>query len=118
MALDLGEELKRFVLAGIGAVAVTAEKSKEIIDDLVKKGEITVAEGKIMNEELTRKMKQKVKDVVDEAVPYKIVKKDDLTTEDILGKLEKLDEKDLNALKSKLKELELEKKRAEKTKEK
>ena len=33
------EDLKKVLLAGIGAVAVTAEKSKEVVEDLVKKGE-------------------------------------------------------------------------------
>lgn len=33
----LGENLKKVVLAGIGAVAVTAEKSKELLDEMIKK---------------------------------------------------------------------------------
>ena len=35
----LGESLKKLLLIGIGTAAVTAEKSKEVLDDLVKKGE-------------------------------------------------------------------------------
>ena len=50
----LSEGLKTIFLAGVGAVAVTAEKSKEIIDDLVKKGELTMEQGKVLNEELKR----------------------------------------------------------------
>ena len=43
----LGENLKKVLLAGVGAVAVTAEKSKDLLDEMVKKGEITVEyEGK------------------------------------------------------------------------
>ena len=38
----LGESLKKLLLIGIGTAAVTAEKSKEVLDDLVKKGELTV----------------------------------------------------------------------------
>lgn len=34
---NLEDELKRILLAGLGAVAVTAEKAKEMIEDLVKK---------------------------------------------------------------------------------
>ena len=34
---NLGETLKKVMLAGVGALATTAEKSKEILDDLVKK---------------------------------------------------------------------------------
>ena len=58
----LSEGLKTIFLAGVGAVAVTAEKSKEIIDDLVKKGELTMEQGKVLNEELKRDIKEKVKE--------------------------------------------------------
>lgn len=37
------------VLAGIGAVAATKEKSEGILDELVKKGELTVEQGKVLN---------------------------------------------------------------------
>lgn len=33
----LGENVKKLLLAGIGAAAVTAEKSKELLDEMVKK---------------------------------------------------------------------------------
>lgn len=42
-------------MAGVGAIATGAEKSQQIIEDLVKKGELTVEQGKVLNEELTRK---------------------------------------------------------------
>ena len=32
----LGENVKKLLLAGIGAAAVTAEKSKELLDEMVK----------------------------------------------------------------------------------
>lgn len=44
----LGENLKKVMLAGVGAVAVTAEKSKELLDEMVKKGELTVEQGKVL----------------------------------------------------------------------
>lgn len=53
----LSEGIKKIMLAGIGAVAVTAERSKELIDELVTKGELTVEQGKILNEELKHKKK-------------------------------------------------------------
>ena len=44
MAKDfIGDGLKKFLLVGIGAAAVTVEKSQQIVDELVKKGEITQA---------------------------------------------------------------------------
>ena len=45
----LTDNLKKVILAGIGAVATTAEKSKDVLDDMVKKGELTVEQGKVLN---------------------------------------------------------------------
>jgi polyhydroxyalkanoate synthesis regulator phasin len=52
---DFGDGLRKVFLAGVGALATTVEKSQEIVDDLVKKGEITVEQGKALNTELKRK---------------------------------------------------------------
>lgn len=60
--MELGEELKKIILAGIGAVAVTAEKAGELVDELVKRGQLTVRQGKVLNEELRRDVVRKVKD--------------------------------------------------------
>lgn len=49
---DLGEGVRKIFLAGVGAVAMSAEKSQQLVNDLVKKGELTVEEGKALNEEL------------------------------------------------------------------
>lgn len=57
----LEEGLKKVILAGIGAVATTAEKSKDILDDMVKKGELTVEQGKALNQELKHNLKETVK---------------------------------------------------------
>ena len=58
----IGGTLKKLLLAGIGAVATTAEKSQEILDELVKKGEITVEQGKELNKELKHNIKKTVKE--------------------------------------------------------
>lgn len=60
----LGRGLKKVLLAGIGAVAVTGEKSKELLDEMVKKGELTVEQGKALNEELKHNIKSTVKEKV------------------------------------------------------
>jgi polyhydroxyalkanoate synthesis regulator phasin len=52
---DLGEGLNKLFLAGVGAVAMGAEMSGALIDELVKKGEETVEQGKSLNEELSKK---------------------------------------------------------------
>lgn len=59
--MELGDGLKKLLLAGVGTVAVTAEKSKEILDELVKKGELTVEQGKVLNQELKHNIKEKIK---------------------------------------------------------
>ena len=46
MMEGFGESVKKLLLAGIGAAATTAEKSKELLDDMVEKGELTVEQGK------------------------------------------------------------------------
>ncbi|SHH78358.1 phasin family protein [Sporanaerobacter acetigenes] len=46
--------LKGLLLAGIGSMALTYEKANEMVDTLVKKGELTVNQGKELNEELKR----------------------------------------------------------------
>ena len=59
MAMDkIGDGLKKFLLVGIGAAATTVEKSQQIVDELNKKGEITVEQGKELNKELQHNVKK------------------------------------------------------------
>ena len=46
------ETLRKLLLFGLGAAAVSADKIREVVDDLVKRGEITAEEGRKMYEEL------------------------------------------------------------------
>ncbi len=57
METKLTDGIKKFFLAGVGAVATTVEKSQEIVGELVEKGELTVEQGKSLNEELKHKIK-------------------------------------------------------------
>lgn len=63
------DNIKKVILAGIGAVAVTAEKSKDLLDEMVEKGELTVEQGKVLNEELKHNIKKTVKEKVNAARP-------------------------------------------------
>lgn len=77
---NISDDVKKVVLAGIGAAAMTAEKAHDLADELVKKGESVVAEGKAANEELKHKIKNKVKGSDDEVVAdsdYKEVEDED-----------------------------------------
>ncbi len=60
----ISEGLRKLILAGIGAVAATKEKSEVILDELVKKGELTVEQGKVLNEELKHSVKEAIRDNV------------------------------------------------------
>ena len=88
---NFSEDLKKVLLEGIGAVAVTAEKSKEVVEDLVKKGELTVEQGKVLNEELKHNVAEKLR----KPVSVETVEKD----------LQNMDVEDLETLKAKIEEL-------------
>lgn len=44
---SLGDGVKKVLLAGIGTVAVTAEKSKEVLDKMAERGEAAVEQEKV-----------------------------------------------------------------------
>ena len=90
---NLGESLKKVMLAG--ALATTAEKSKEILDDLVKKGELTVEQGKVLNEELKHNVKKAVKENV-------TVKVKPSSPEELEELLDKMTPEQIDQLKEKL----------------
>jgi len=52
---NIGEDLKRVLMAGIGAAVLTAEKSKELVEKLVEKGELTAAQGRELVDKLVEK---------------------------------------------------------------
>ena len=81
--MELGEGIKKLLLAGIGTAAVTAEKSKEVLDELVKKGELTVEQGRVLNQELKHNIKESVKKNVN--VTLKPSNPDEL--KEVLGKM-------------------------------
>lgn len=69
---DLSEGLRKVFLAGVGAVATGAEKSQDVLNDLVAKGELTVEQGKELNRELTHKAKEAVSSTSDTALKSKL----------------------------------------------
>lgn len=50
--MNLSEDLRKLLLVGIGAMAITGERAIEIVDTLAAKGELTVEQGKALNQEL------------------------------------------------------------------
>ncbi len=56
------DELKKIMLLGVGAVATSYDKSMELVEELVKKGRLTMDEGKELGEELKRNFQEKTQE--------------------------------------------------------
>ncbi len=99
MLTNFSEDLKKIFLFGVGAVAITAEKSKLLIDELVEKGDLTVQQGKILNEELKHNIKETIRDTV----TVNVVKSETApTAEAVVDSLEKMTPEELQQIKDKL----------------
>ena len=98
--------LKKLFYAGIGGVAITGEKLKEVIDEMAEKGELTVEQGKVLNEELKHNIKKTGKENVN--VSVKANTPDELN--ELLGKMSK---EQLDLLKEQLKNMEDKEEKAE-----
>ena len=96
--MDIGKDLKNILLAGIGAVAVTAEKSQALLDELVKKGELTVDQGKVLNEELRHNVEKRVR----ESVTVQVTPQDG---EELLRCVDAMTPEQLEALRRKLNQI-------------
>ena len=83
--LDLGENLRKLILAGVGVAAVTKEKGADVLNELVKKGELTIEQGKVLNN---------IKDAIRENVT--IVTPPD----DVISAVDSLSDEQLEALKA------------------
>ena len=97
---NLSDDLKRAFLFGVGAIAKTTEKSKELIDELIEKGAITVEQRKSLNEELKHNLQEKI-----------IEKEKELNSELIsqIKDMKNLSDEDIQILKDKIAEVEKEK---------
>ena len=91
--------LKKTLLAGVGAAALTREKVERLVDELVKKGEIASKEGPKLVKDLlqeSQKAKKELEERVEEAT-QKALKKLRLATraevEELKAKLEELEGK-------------------------
>ena len=91
---QLGEGIRKLILAGVGAVAVTKEKSEAVVRELIKKGELTVEQGKVLNEEL----KHNIKEAIRENVQVNVVEQPD----DLMDAVDGMDDAQLEALKQRI----------------
>ena len=88
---QLGEGLRKLILAGVGAAAATKEKSDVIFQELVRKGELTVEQGRVLDEEL----KHNLREAIRENVTVNVLD----MSEDIMSSVKDMDDEQLEALK-------------------
>lgn len=65
---NVSDAFRDVLLAGVGALAIGAEKSKELFDQFVNQGEITVEQGKSLNEELKHKVEASAAGIQDDVL--------------------------------------------------
>ncbi|MGE4540664.1 MAG: hypothetical protein AB7D35_05320 [Bacteroidales bacterium] len=105
---ELESGLKNLFLGGVGAVALTAERTKVVTDQLITKGEQAVKEGKVFNEELKRDISDRVKEAVDAIAAKESVEK-------IVNRMEQMTPDELEQIRLKLAEIEQLKKESDET---
>ena len=57
---NLASSLRRFAMAGVGAISLTVDKSREIIDQLASRGEVSAAEGQAACDELHKRLTEQL----------------------------------------------------------
>ncbi|MDR4497765.1 MAG: phasin family protein [Candidatus Scalindua sp.] len=88
--------IKKALSLGLGAMLVSKDKVEEVVNELVKRGELGQEEGKTLVSELVKKGEASVNEV--EGIIEKIVKS-------VMEKLSLPTRKELNELKSEIEEL-------------
>lgn len=88
--------VRKVLLAGIGAVALTQEEIEKIIAKLVERGEIAEQDGKRVMREVMERRKKDAKKAEDEM---------DKRLEDLLGRMNVPSKSDIDALSAKITEL-------------
>lgn len=95
------EQLRKLAMIGIGGTALAVDKVAEYVDELVKQGKLSVDEGKKLTEELIQNKKKETSDEEREEI------------EEILLDMNLAQRKDIEALETRIGQLETELKKAE-----
>lgn len=90
---------RKSMLFGIGLASVTREKTEEIVEEMVKRGEMSRKEGEETVEEILEKSKE---------VRNETIKKVEEMVRDYLGKFDVATKTDLTALDERIRSLESE----------
>lgn len=106
--INILEEAKKIFLAGIGAAAMTYDKSIDLVNHLVTKGKLTVDEGKELSEELKKEVKLKAENIKvmtnERLEEIKPITKEDI--QNIFKELNFVTRDEITEIKTKIKELE------------
>lgn len=103
VSMSLSEDLRKIFLVGIGAMAITGEKALEIVDILAAKGDLTMEQGKVLNQEL----RCAIKKTLQKSEGACVVEENDapqegLSLSQILDRIDSLTIEELVALEDKL----------------
>ena len=107
MIMDIS--LKNIVLAGIGSIAYSYDKCAEIVEDLVKKGELTVKQGVELNEELKQSKKGSTaanENAVQEKAANETINNDMEKFKEMILSLNLATKEDLSVMEERIKRLE------------
>ncbi len=92
------DNIKKILYAGLGIFALSEDKAKEIIEELIKQGEITTQEGEQLISDIKNKAYTKGKEFEDK-IALKI--KDYLKINELEERVSKLEE-ELNKIREKI----------------
>lgn len=87
---DAFDAARKIFLAGVGAVATAGDKSSEMLDEFIRKGEETVQQGQALNEELKHRTQSVVDGAADGALKSKIDAMTDEEREEFLRKVQSM----------------------------
>ncbi len=97
---DWNRDMRNLLLAGLEAVSVTAEKSSELVEKLVKQGELTVAQGRALHEELRKDLY-----TTGQKAAQALSRKGCLTAQIVLDSLETMNQEERAVIRQRLEEL-------------
>lgn len=98
------DDFKKILLAGVGVVATSYEKSNKMLDEMVQKGKLTVDEGKELSEELKRTLKKDAAPVQQDAKAPEALTKESL--KELFAEMNLVSKDDLKSLQERIEKLE------------
>ncbi|HDN65853.1 MAG TPA: hypothetical protein ENF23_06150 [Methanosarcinales archaeon] len=91
----MSETIKKLGLIGIGVLAITEEKIRQTVDELIEKGDVNREEGKSLVQELLaekKKQMQELRDTISNSVQNSIDRSKIATTDDVARMEDKIAE--------------------------